>query len=330
MTVPQDHLLANTPGGVSTSSYAQELMCFFGQAVVFEKASELINKLAWTDFYGKQVERVCHYIGGEIDAHTIESIDQGVLRVVSKEEANSLNYVMVDGGMYPMRGKIEPWKEVKIGRIIPDIEILPLTVDRNFIDTSTYVAHLGCAEEFTERVELEIEGLVNLVFICDGAVWIWNWIESLYPNSVQILDFFHAKEHLCEFAKMLFTSESERSAWIEEQCKTWLEGDSEDVIARIKKLDSNIVATMKAKELLVNYYTTNLKRMRYKCFLEKKLFIGSGAIESAHKVFQERFKLSGQHWSPEGLQSTLQLKALEKSRKWVKVINLIKQVQRVA
>ena len=64
--------------------------------------------------------------------------------------------------------------------------------------------------------------------------------------------------------------------------------------------------------------------MRYKFYKENNLLIGSGAIESAHRVFQERFKKSGQHWTKKGLQETMQLKSVFESKQWDKVINLAK------
>ena len=77
--------------------------------------------------------------------------------------------------------------------------------------------------------------------------------------------------------------------------------------------------------IVINYYTTHSKRMRYKCFREKGLLIGSGPIESAHRIFQQRFKLSGQHWTKEGLQKTIQLKAVYESDLWGKVTDIAKK-----
>ena len=64
--------------------------------------------------------------------------------------------------------------------------------------------------------------------------------------------------------------------------------------------------------------------MQYKKFKEQNFLIGSGAIESAHRVYQQRFKLSGQHWTKQGLQQTMQLKSAYLSNRWDKVINIAK------
>lgn len=303
------------------SSFAQETMCRFGQSVPFEEASSLINNLIGSNFNAKQVERVCHLYGGILEEQTEEIIDSGVSKNYSEEEKQELHYAMIDGAMYPTKSKEEPWKEVKLGRLFKMKDLLPFSESRNFITNSTYVAHLGEAKDFFPKFEYEVESLKNLVFINDGGTWIWKWIESAFPDSVQILDFYHAKEHLCEFAKDYFSEEQQRKEWIDNQCEALLNKTPEEVVEEIKALPFQ-KKTEKDKAKLINYYTTHLKRMQYKVFKEKGLLIGSGAIESAHRVYQERFKLSGQHWTKKGLQKTIQLKSASQSKLWHKVTDI--------
>jgi len=92
------------------------------------------------------------------------------------------------------------------------------------------VAHLGSSKEFFPRLEYEIEGPKNLAIVSDGAKWIWNRAEDLHPNSTQILDYFHAKEHLCEFAKDCIKDENQRKVWIDTKDVALLEKEPEDVI----------------------------------------------------------------------------------------------------
>jgi Uncharacterised protein family (UPF0236) len=303
------------------SSFAQEMMCRFGQSVVFEEASSLINSLTGCNFNAKQVERVCHLYGGLLDEKLVESIESGHSKVYSEAEKLELHYAMIDGAMYPTKSKEEPWKEMKLGRLFKKSDLLPFSESRNFITKSTYVAHLGEAKDFFPKFEYEVESLKNLVFINDGGTWIWKWVESSFPNSIQILDYYHAKEHLCEFAKEYFLEEEQRKKWIDNQCEALLNKTPEVVVEAIKSL-SYQKKTEQSKVKLINYYTTHLKRMQYKTFKEKGLLIGSGAIESAHRVYQQRFKLSGQHWTKKGLQETIQLKSVSESKLWNKVTDI--------
>jgi hypothetical protein len=299
-------------------------MCRFGQSVVFEEASSLINSLTGRNFNAKQVERVCHLYGGLLDEKLAQSIEAGESKVYSEQEKQELHYAMIDGAMYPTKSKEEPWKEMKLGRIFKNSDLLPFSEKRNFITKSTYVAHLGEAKDFFPKFEYEVESLKNLVFIKDGGPWIWKWVESSFPDSIQILDFYHAKEHLCQFAKEYFLDEEQRKKWIDTQCEALINKTPEEVIEAIKTL-SYQKKTEISREKLMNYYTTHLKRMQYKVFKEKGLLIGSGAIESAHRVYQQRFKLSGQHWTKKGLQETIQLKSASESDLWSKITEIARK-----
>jgi hypothetical protein len=308
---------------MNISSFAQETMCFVGQTVVFEEASSLINNLTGSNFNAKQIERVCHLYGGLLEEEQQKVIKSGLSKDIVKQEQQDLHYAMIDGAMYPTREKEEPWKEIKLGRVFKASDILPLSKHKNFIEKSTYVAHLGMSKDFFPKFEYELEQLKNLVFINDGASWIWKWIESIFPESTQILDYYHAKEHLCDFAKAYFPDEKKRQKWIDNGCEILLEETPEKLIESIESLEIQ-EKTNKERMRLINYYTKHLNRMRYKIFKDKGLLIGSGAIEAAHRIYQQRFKLSGQHWSKQGLQKTIQLKSVYKSQQWDKVVKLAK------
>jgi Uncharacterised protein family (UPF0236) len=307
------------------SGYAQEMMCFVGQNLVFEQASSLINNLTGAEFNAKQIERTCHLYGGLLEEETQLLIESGASKEYSNQIANELHYAMIDGAMYPTKEEKYSWKEVKLGRVIRSQEILSLSEKRNYIETSTYVGHLGEAKDFFPKMEYVLDGLKNLVFVCDGAKWIWNWVDLNYPESIQILDFYHAKEHLCEFAKDYFSDEKTRKQWIDNQSDALLKQTPEIVIQAIKDLEYQEKSTVK-RENLLNYYQTNRNRIRYKEFKAQGLYIGSGAIESAHKTFQERLKLSGQHWTEGGLQKMTQLRVAYKSNDWERV----KRIARIA
>lgn len=317
--------MCTSPGDLKISAYAQEIMCYVGQNLVFEQASSLINNLTGSEFNAKQIERTCHLYGGLLEEETQNLIDLGASKEYTNQVANELHYAMIDGAMYPTKEDEYSWKEVKLGRIIRAQEILSLSEKRNFIETSTYVGHLGEAKDFFPKMEYFLDGLKKLVFLCDGAKWIWNWIELHYPDAIQILDFYHAKEHLCDFAKAYFWQESVRKKWIDQQCNSLLNETPEMVIQAIKDLEYQEKSTIE-RENLLNYYQININRIRYKDFKLQGLYIGSGAIESAHKTFQERLKLSGQHWTKDGLQKMTQLRAAYKSDDWQRV----KQIAKIA
>jgi len=280
-----------------------------------------LNRFTGSSFNAKQVERVCHFYGGLADVEAQRDSKDGRPVVRDVLERSELHYVMVDGAMYPTRERDEPWREIKLGRVIRERDIMPLCHGRDFVDRSIYVAHLGGPREFFPRLEREMEGLENVVVVSDGARWIWNWADDIYPNAVKILDYFHTAEHLCEFANKCIKDKKSREEWVKNQKKALLEKTPETVLRAIEELDIDLEEEESRRRIL-GYYRTNIDRMRYRNFREKGLTVGSGAIESAHRsVLQERLKLSGQHWSLAGLQKMAQLRTAYKSSRWDRIVS---------
>ena len=136
-----------------------------------------------------------------------------------------------------------------------------------------------------------------LVFICDGAVWIWNLIVHYFPNAIQIVDWYHAVDRLKRIAAEAFSNSDERQAWLENSTEDLWQGRVETVIEACQLLakKSNL-----AKQSLL-YYANNMERMRYAQFRAAGYLIGSGVIESGCKqIVTQRLKLPGAQWNVEG------------------------------
>ncbi len=306
------HIMSQTPDCMGISSLAQETMCYIGQHLVFSEAEEVINSLTGAGVNAKQIERVCHKYGQWIEDGDNAVVAEQLYKEYEPGKANELHYVSVDGAMYLTRE--ESWKESKLGRIYRPGDIVRVSPKRTELTASTYVTHLGDHKEFIAKMDYHLENLNSLVFIADGARWIWKWAEQNYPESIQIVDYYHAKEHLCEFAKLYFKDGKGRRRWTDGLSEMMLEKGIGPVIKEIEKLPKHPKTTGK-RNGLINYYRKNKDRMQYHLYLEKGLLIGSGAIESAHKdVLQQRLKLSGQRWTMEGFQQMAQLRVVYKSK----------------
>jgi hypothetical protein len=321
--VPNTHGLCRSGGGFGVSPHLQELACFVGQGEVFDHASVLLKKVGGADLCDKQIERICHHYGqslGEIEAAAINSGTPST--EITKGERY---YAMLDGGMVMTREG--GWKEMKLARIMNEKSVLKISDKRGWIRASTYTAHLGHYKEFLRKVDRHTDEITDMVLVADGAPWIWKWADDLHPNSIKILDFYHAKEHLCDFAKLRFEGQEQRSLWIETQSSLLLEDKVELVIQNIKALEKT--RRKGAEELrrkLIHYYRTNRKRMMYKTFRENGLMIGSGPIESAHRnVIQSRMKRSGQRWTNEGAQQMANLRAAMEGGQWPEVEKIIRK-----
>jgi hypothetical protein len=231
---------------------------------------------------------------------------------------------MADGSMIFTRE--EAWKEAKVGRIFKSSDCVHSASNRCWIINSQYVAHLGGCKEFTQQMEKLLDNYAQqkqqMVFISDGAKWIRNWVEDAYPNAILILDFFHAMDYLCNYAKAHFVDENEKHKWIEIQKKLLLKSEVEQVIKAVRKMKS----ACKEATAMIDYFESNKDRMNYAYYQTIGTgIIGSGAIESAHRtVIQKRMKLSGQRWSLLGAQNMLNLRVIKKNNQWSKIVQLTK------
>lgn len=294
----------------------QETMCYLGQQLVFEEASEMLSIMKGTDVNPKQIERVCHHYGGILEEEIQREIKEGKIKEYGLAEKGQTHYVMTDGAMFLTRE--ESWKEVKMARIFKSEDNVQINNDRKIISESKYVAHLGSHKEFFPKLEYYIDHLRTLVFIGDGARWIWNWADDFYSEAVQILDYYHASEHLHGFADCYFNDSGQKQKWLDKQKELLMEDKVEYVIKNIQGLEKSKNKKAESKRnRLIGYYKRNQKRMMYKTFIDSGYLIGSGAIESAHRhVLQQRLKLSGQRWTMDGLQQMANLRAVYKSKDW--------------
>ena len=279
------------------------------------------------------MERVTKYYGAQL---TQEEIGLSSAIAVAEQLKESVSeegttYCMIDGSMLPTREGVQhnDWKEVKLGRIFTSNDILELDANHNYIRRSVYSAHLGdyhhFLENFTPLTDVFEPLKERFVFIGDGAKWAWNWVTASYPKATQILDFYHAMEHLAKFSKTYFATKEAQENWLSARKLDLFNDRVLAVIQGIKTMNSSNSKIEIERKSLLTYLNNNHSRMLYKTFRDRGLDIGSGAIESAHRtVLQKRLKQSGQRWSLEGAQKVINLRIVNMNQQWDKVIELIK------
>ena len=295
-------------------------MCLLGQQMVFAEAEDTFSELLGAKVNAKQIERVCHHYGQKAEDDLQNSIEKGG-EVKKSDDKNC--YAMLDGGMIFTRE--EKWKEMKVARFFNQEDHVNLNKKRNYIGESLYLAHLGSHYDFLKKVEHHLDNKGNVIFVADGARWIWKWVEAMYPESTQILDFYHSRQHLCQYAEAAFPEKVKKDNWISEQTLLLLNDGVEKVIKNISDMKHGTKKARSEKQKILEYYNENKARMKYKTFREKGLMIGSGPIEAAHRnLIQQRMKLSGQRWTKQGAQQMANLRALKKSDLWDKVIDFIR------
>lgn len=204
----------------------------------------------------------------------------------------------MDGGMVNIRG--EGWKEMKVGAVydvVPRLERDLLT--RELVEQAhgvnvRYTAVLGSPEVFSPAlwmiaVNHHVPEAADSCVTSDGAAWIWNLVADLFPDSVQIVDWFHACHHLHDAAKALFPDDpAAASRWSSQRQDDLFQGAIQAIIDPLEH------ANLPSHAL---YFHTHFRRMQYQEFTEQPYPIGSGAIESEVKQFKSRLTGSGMRWS---------------------------------
>lgn len=321
LELKKGHVLLKGTSQFGISQRVQELFCLVGQSVVYQEGCELLESLMGLQVSAPQLQRVCQHYGSVIDS-LVKANCQSVIPGVEKSNNTDHLYVMMDGSMVYTRE--EKWKELKLGRLFYDSQVLDIQEKRREVRGSVYVSHLGSVDEFFPKFERHLVGYENKVIIGDGARWIWNWAEDNYPGALQILDFYHAKEKLVIFARYQFKEEQTRLDWIKKQLDLLLNDEVETVLSNLKACRARNPEAKVAKQKVMDYYMEHEDRMFYKSYRDKGLMIGSGPIEAAHRsVIQQRLKLSGQKWSIKGAQAVANLRCYKQSGAWGMVRKIV-------
>jgi hypothetical protein len=310
----------------------RRMMAMTGAELCFDKARNMIRNLAGIEVTDKDVERIAEAIGADIARKEEQDMASAMAdELKTSNEAPPILYIAPDGTGVPVlkretegrKGKsadgIARTREVKLGAIFTqtskDKKGRPV---RDPFSTS-YVGKIENAEDFGKRLYAEAQkrGLVNakrIVVIGDGATWLWNLADLHFGKAIQILDYYHASEHLCGLAQILYPEdELGRKRWSKPLLDYLWNGKIEKVLAKLCSLNLK----GKKKEMMENtikYFENNKNRMRYDKYREMKLFIGSGVVEAGCKsVIGQRLKQSGMHWTVRGANSIIALRCCVES-----------------
>jgi hypothetical protein len=308
----------------------RRMYALVGQQVSFDHGREQIQLLAGLKVTAKSVERGAETIGADITRREQEEIDRAVqldLPIIVGEPVPIL-YVQMDGTGVPVvkketvdrKGKLDSLpahtREAKLGCVFTqtawDQEGFAI---RDPASTS-YTGAIESAEQFGKRLYVEAwkrgwSRAEKKVVIGDGAEWIWNLAHQHFPGAVQIVDLYHARQHLWQLARLLFPNDSKRqNAWIGLHQKRWLDqGKIGKLVASLRSIrltDADLANKIRNE---ADYFARNAARMNYPQFRKQHLFVGSGVIEAGCKtVIGYRLKQSGMFWTVNGANAILALR----------------------
>jgi hypothetical protein len=156
----------------------------------------------------------------------------------------------------------------------------------------------------------------ELIFLGDGAEWIWNLVQEHYPEAVQIVDWFHATEYIAPVANAAFADKAKRQAWSDQLRTDLWDGQLAQVIAAFERLSEHQRAGEAATKA-VTYFTNNQHRMAYPTYRAQGYQIGSGTIESGCKqIVSQRLKVAGAIWDLDNAIQTAKARAALLSDQW--------------
>ncbi len=334
------HGLAPRDGelGVAGASMSPGLRAMNDQAAAagpFAKAARLLENLAGVHLTVKRVERAAEASGTAAAAAVRDRAALITARKLVPFPPSPLPdklYAAIDGTGVPVTaketagrdGKGEDGRartrEVKLGVFFTQNEVDDGGYPVRDQDSSSYVATFGPARVFAGLVEAEgirrgAGHVRQLTILGDGAAWIWNIATAKFPEATQIVDLFHAREHLHDLARLLeFMLGDQKQEWLAGRLEDLDYGDIDGICdaARVYPL-----AGVKKDELdtALGYFKNNAPRIRYQWFRSCGLFVGSGAVESGCKaVIGQRLKLSGMHWTVGGASAITTLRCQQASR----------------
>ena len=308
----------------------RRMQAVVGQEVPFDQGRLQMKLLADLEVTTKAVERTAEAIGAAIAAREQAEIQRAVqldLPMVVGEPVPIL-CVQLDGTGVPVvkketlgrQGKIEGQpahtREAKLGCVFTQTTWDEKGYAIRDPDSTTYVGAIEPAEEFGKRLYLEVwkrgwSRAEKKVVIADGAEWIWNIADQHFPGAIQIVDLYHARQHLWELARKLYPNQqAEQERWMFIHKDALLdEGKIEDLVASLRSIDSSNLQLAEKIRIEADYFEKNTKRMRYPEFRAQHLFVGSGVIEAGCKtVIGSRCKQSGMFWTVRGANAILALR----------------------
>jgi hypothetical protein len=299
--------------GVYSVGMAQQMVWLsgrltFGECVeVFERIGhcEVGRSSIWRRFqgYGERLVTAAQAEQAQVSPERIQ------LGIASTDHA-IVKGASMDGGMVNIRS--EGWKEMKVGTVYDVVQRLEYDersgeyVHLPHAQQMGYTAVVGDVEQFRPAlwalaVAHNLPTARQSSVTADGAAWIWNLSADLFPDSAQIVDWYHAVDHLAAAAEALFPADSKRS-------KRWLTQRQDDLfLGNLDAISQPLDAAGLADHS--HYFHTHQRRMQYLEFRENGWPIGSGTVESTVKQFKTRLTGTGMRWNRDSAQRMLLIRA---------------------
>ena len=303
----------------------------------FRLGAEQMLLLAGLEVTAKAVERVAEAIGSDIAAREQAEIQKALQLELPATLGPPIPilYVELDGTGVPVvaketegregrqEGKPPHTREAKIGCVFTQTMVDEEGYAVRDEASTTYLGGIQTAVEFgpalyTETHRRGWSRAVHRVVLADGQHYNWTIAQEFFPGAVQIVDLYHAREHVWELGAKLYPSDkAAKVGWIKVH-QHWLDdGQIESLVASLRSIDSPKPEMAEHLQTEANYFEGNAERMRYPLFRSRGFFVGTGVMEAACKtIIGGRLKRSGMFWTVRGANSIIALRCCRLSGKF--------------
>lgn len=299
--------------GVYSPNRAQQMVWLSG-LLTFADCQAVFERISHVHIPTSSIWRVAQAAGTRLQQRLEHeqgqvSVERTVVPHATQDHAQQKG-ISMDGGMIHIRG--EGWKEFKVGTVF-DVDLrlerdkrTKELVERAHGVSMAYTAVLGSVDRFAPAlwqlaVQHDVPTARDSSVSADGAEWIWNLVADLFPDSVQIVDWYHALQHLSDAAKALFPDDDVKAQrWFKAATADLFQGHAFKIIQLLERRGLTDHA---------HYFKVHQRRMQYAEFQEQGYPIGSGTVESGVKQFKVRLTGPGMRWSRIGAERMLVIRA---------------------
>jgi hypothetical protein len=307
----------------------RRMLAVVGDAAPFDHGREQMKLLAGLEVTTKAVERTAEAIGADIASREQQEMSRAMqldLPIPIGPPIPVL-YIEFDGTGVPVvrretegrQGKIDGQpahtREAKLGCVFTQTTVDERGRPVRDEASTTYTGAIETAEEFARRIYAEAwqrgwSRARRKVVLGDGAEWIWNIAQQCFPGAVQIVDLYHARQHLWDLARKLYPGDDGgQKRWVPALLDKLENGKIEELVAELRSTPAATPEIADKLRIEADYFHKNANRMRYPEFRRQGLFVGSGVIEAGCKtVIGARLKLSGMFWTVRGANAIIALR----------------------
>jgi hypothetical protein len=294
--------------------------------VAFGDAAQILAEIGQVNTSKSSVWRLSQIWGEKYQAEIEREVEEaqritGQDQMAAGETTNTERMgVSMDGAMVCVLE--EGWKELKLGTIFK-VELVGVldkeTLEEEEIGRAnevSYVAELGGPEQLGKHLWAEAyrrgwSRAVDTQVVADAAAWIWNQAAEHFYDSQQLVDWFHATEHLAKAAEWIYPDqETARQRWLNEQKKVLFQGHAEEIARTITQQAAEKTSqTQAGLRQEAGYFEGQKRRMNYLEMRMEGWLIGSGTVESGAKQYKERFTGPGMRWKRVSLQRMIPIRS---------------------